>query len=525
MKKLLAVLFGFGLIFSFASDGSAADLIIGQGPTITGVDPHWHDSGGNSAVASHMFERLIELTPDAKRVPGLATEWGPVSDTVWEVKLRKGVTFHDGTPLTAKDVVFSFTRVMEGVPNSPGPYTGATKGIEKIEAKDDYTIVIHTKGVYPNLAVDIQDLFIVSEKHGKGAKTADYTRGTAMIGSGPYKFVEWIPDDRVKMTRNDNYWGGKPTWDNVTVKFVKSGPARVAALLAGDVDAIDTVPPTDIERLKTDSRVTLYTTWSSRFFTVYPGFPQDKLDPNFFRKADGSPMDSNPFRDIRIRKALSLAVNRQAIVDKVFQGQAVVANQLIVDTGFGAVPGYNMSQYDPEEAKKLIKEAGYPNGFRMTIHTSTDRWLNSVKLVQALAQMYTRVGLPTKVETMPHTVFSKRRSKLHFPLFLASWGNSEVSANGVLSPLLRTYDKKKRHGRANRTRYSNPELDKLISAAESEINLEKQEKLWQQALKVAMDDYALIPLTFWVVNYASKPSMEVTPRFDVTLSAMQVKPK
>lgn len=525
MKKLLSVFLGVALIFILSSDVSAANLIVGQGQSITSVDPHFHDSGGNHSIASHFFETLIGNGPNAEAIPLLATEWKLVGDTAWEFKLRKGVKFHDGSPFTAKDVLFSFQRVIDGVPNSPGPMTGATKGVERIEIKDDHTVVFHTKGPYPLLDIDVRELWIVSEKNGKGATSDDYTRGTAMIGTGPYKFVESIPENYIKMLRNDDYWGKKEPWDAVTIRFIKSGPARVAAMLAGDVDVIDAVPSADIERLKTESRIKLWSSWTTRLNYLLTGESQDKLDPRYFRNADGSPIDSNPFRDQRVRKALSLAIDREVIKDKVFQGNVVTAKQFIPERAYGYVPGYDMSRYDPEEAKRLLAEAGYPKGFQMTLHTSNDRYINAVKVVQALAQMFTRIGLPTKVETMPHTVFSKRRSNLELPLSYAAWGVPEVHVVGIIAPLLLTYDKEKRLGRSNRGRYSNPEVDRLTLAAMYEIDAEKRKDLYLKAAKTAMDDYALIPLNFWVIDYASKPGIVFEPRYDNQIRAMSARPK
>ena len=295
-------------------------------------------------------------------------------------------------------------------------------GVKRIEIKDDYTVIFHTNGPYPLLDLDVRELWIVSEKNGKGATTDDYTRGTAMIGTGPYKFIEFIPENYIKMKRNDDYWGKKEPWDTVTIRFIKSGPARVAAIMAGDVDVIDNVPSVDLERMKSESRIKLWSSWTTRLDYLLAGESQDKLDPRYFRKADGSPMDSNPFRDQRVRKALSLAIDRNVIKDKVHQGNVIIAKQFVPERAYGYVPGYDMSRYDIEEAKRLLAEAGYPNGFQMTLHTSNDRYVNAVKVVQALHKCFRVLVCPQKLKPCRIRSFQKGGAILNCHLRMQTGG-------------------------------------------------------------------------------------------------------
>ncbi len=307
---------------------------------------------------------------------------------------------------------------------------------------------------------------------------------------------------------------------------MKNDSTRLAALLAGDVDIISSVPTTDIKRLKTDKRLKLWTSPTTRFTMFVPGFVQEPDQTKHFSGKDGKPLKENPFRKLKVRQALNLAINRDVIVERVNQGQAVRARQYLPEGMFGYIPGYDMSTYDPKKAKRLMTEAGYPDGFRVTIHTSNDRIVNAVKTIQVVAQMWTRhLNMDMKVETMPHSVFSKRRGKLELPLYMSSWGNSLMDPMGIINPNVMTYNKKKRTGRANRGRYSNAEVDRLGEMAGVEVDPEKREDLAMKALKIAMDEVAMMPLVFWVFTWGTKPDLVYTPRLDQYTLAMSVREK
>ena len=308
----------------------AQELKIGLANQPTAVDPHFHNLTPNNGTLSHIFERLVETSPDGKLVPGLAASWSLVNDTTWEFKLRPNVTWHDGKPFTADDVVFTFERA-PNVPNSPSSFAGAIKG-KTLKKIDDLTIQISTPAPFPLMANTLSNLLIVSKAAGSGAKSEDYNSGKAAVGTGPYKFGEYVPDDRMVVTRNDAHWSGKPLWEKITFKPIKTGPARVAALLAGDVDMIEDVPTADIERLKKDDKLSLVQTVSRRVIYFHLDHARD-VTP-FIKGKDGAEI-KNPLKDLRVRQALSKAINREAIASRVMEGSSIPANQFLADQFFG----------------------------------------------------------------------------------------------------------------------------------------------------------------------------------------------
>lgn len=493
----------------------AKALNVGLGAEPTSIDPHYHNLGPNNAISESIYDRLINQNEKQQLKPGLAVSWKPVDDTTWVFNLRKGVKFHDGSDFTADDVVFTFERA-PNVPNSPSSFAIFTKG-KTLTKIDDHTIQVKTEKPHPLTPNDISQVNIISKKAAQGASTEDFNSGKAAIGTGPFKFVKWVPGDRLLLKRNDDYWGPKPEWSEVNIRVIKSPPARVAALLAGDVDFIDNVPTTDITRLKKDKNLELSQGVSNR--VIYLHLDHDRDDSPFVKSNDGGPI-KNPLKDVHVRKAISKAINRDLIVERVMEGVAIPAGQLLPEGFFGVSPNLKPEKYDPEGAKKLLAEAGVPDGFQLTIHGPNDRYINDAKIAEAIAQMLTKVGIKTAVETMPKSVYFKRASRggpdgtPEFSFILVGWGAGTGEASSPLKALLHTYDKSKGMGATNRGRYSNPTLDELIEKALATVDDGKREKLLQQATELAMRDYGIIPLHYQVNTWAGRKGLKYKARTD-----------
>jgi peptide/nickel transport system substrate-binding protein len=343
-----------------------------------------------------------------------------------------------------------------------------------------------------------------------------------LIGTGPYKFVRFLRGDRVEMVRNENYWGEKAPWEKVTLRMMTTPSARVAALLAGDVNAIEGVPPADLARLKASPDVKLFDIVSNRL--IYLQVDSGRDESPFVTDKAGHPMKTNPLRDARVRLAISKAINRQAIVERVMEGNAVAAGQLLPVGSFGASTKLKVEPFDPNGAKKLLAEAGYPDGFGLTIHSPNNRYVNDEKVLQTIAQMLSKIGIATKVETMPAAVYFTRQVKRDYSLGMSGWGGGTGDAGNYLRPLMETYNAEKGLGTSNNGRYSNPKLDALIEQGYATIDLGPQEKIWQQATEIGIGDTAVIPLHHQVNIWAARKGYAYYPRTDERTLAMEFYP-
>jgi peptide/nickel transport system substrate-binding protein len=517
--RCVAVL-GASALLAWGLPALAADLVVGLGTDVTAIDPHYHNLTPNNNVAAHIFGYLVERNEKSQLQPGLATEWRTVDPLTWEFKLRRGVKFHDGSDFTAADVVASIERVPT-VPNSPSPFTAYTKQIKEMILVDPYTIRFRTATPYPLMPSDMTQVAIISKSALK-ASTDDFNSGKAAIGTGPYKLVRYAKGDRIELARNDAYWGGKTPWEKLTLRLLPQDAARVAALLSGDVQVIENVPTSDVVKLKQDKRLAIYRTVADRLIYLHMDSDRD-LSPFVTDKA-GKPLAKNPLRDPRVRKAISKAINRPAIVEKVMEGEAIPAGQLVPDFLFGATKNLKVEPYDPAGAKRLLAEAGYPEGFGLTIHTPNNRYVNDAKVAQAVAQMLARVGIDTKVVAMPSSTYFTQATELKFSFMLVGWSTGTGEASSSLKALLMTYNRDRGYGNANRGRYSNAKVDALTEDALQIVDDAKREAMLQRATELAINDTGIVPLHFQVNLWATRDGISYVPRTDENTLAWKFKP-
>lgn len=524
--SLLAVLLASGTALQ------AQDLSIGLKSEATSMDPQFHQLSTNIQVALNIFEALTKQDSVQKVGPGLAAEWSATDDTTWRFKLREGVKFHDGTPFTAQDVIYSFCRIPH-VENSPSAYTIYTGGIADMIAEDDYTLIIKTGKANPLLPTEMSSLPILSAETlgaddkvtyapggecqgiGEVPQAPAFNSPDVAVGTGPYKLEKYTRGAELVLTRNDGYWGGMPDWETVTLRPITSDGPRVAALLAGDVDMIESPPIQDVPRIE-DAGFKIVDALSNRIIYLHM---QQLEDAPSITGTDGK----NPLLDVNVRKAISLAINREAIVERIMGGYAVAAGELLPPPMFGTTER-PVDPYDPEAAKKLLAEAGYPDGFGLTLGTPNDRYINDEQIAQAIAQMLARIGIETKVDAVTASQFFSRRNNLEFPIYMAGWGASSGEMSNPLKALLATYDADTGLGSTNAGRYSNPEMDNVLKQAMSTIDDAEREKLLQQAETLALDDYGLIPLHYEQTVWATKPGLSYEPRVDQYTLAREVKP-
>lgn len=501
---------------------AAQDLRIGVGAQVTSIDPEYHNISPNNAFSAMVYSALVDTDGRSRLRPGLALSWRPVADDIWEFRLRPGVTFHNGRPFTADDVAFTFERIPT-VANSPGSYATYIYSIARVEILDPLTLRLHTKGPDPLLPANLSQIWILNRATHTAATTDEFNAGRLAIGTGPYRVATVRFGDRIELERNDTWWGGKPDWARVSYRQITNEASRSAALLSGDVDVIDQVPTADVARMRREPKISLSEADSLR--VIYIAMDQLRTGPSpFITDNDGKPLDRNPLRDLRVRRALSLAIDRDAEVARVMEGVASPTLQFMAPGTFGYVPDLTPPRPNPEEARRLLAEAGYPQGFRITLHGPNDRYPNDHKIVQAIAQMWTRIGVRTAVETGPYATFITRASRQDFSAFLVSWGTTTGEPGAGLRSTVASWDPKAGLGSVNRARYSNPAFDTLLVSAMKVLDDAKREAMLQDATRMVMDDVGIIPIHLQKNVWGLRQGFRHDARVDELTRAQDVHP-
>ena len=497
--------------FAFAAQ-AAENLTIGVALETPSIDPYFYTFKNSTQVTQQIFDPLIRQNATQQYYPSLALSWKAIDDKTWEFKLRPGVKWHDGSPFTADDVLYSVERAKGGIPGSATtPSRNFLTGNKEWKKIDDLTIHVVTPLPHATMVPDMSEVVILSRKNSAGKETKDYNAGPAAIGTGPFKFVEYVSGDRVVLAANPAYWGGKPAWDQVTMKNLPNNAARVSALLSGTVDVINDVPAEDIETVKKNPKFNVTISPSTLMLRLMFNYRDQIPGVN---GPDGKPLAKNPFQDIRVRKALSLAVDRQRIADRIMAGTAVPASQPQPPGGHAFDTSLKPDPYDPDRAKALLAEAGYKDGFSVMVTAPDARWGNDKAITEAVVQMLNRIGIKAELDIVPNAVYPTRGQKGELSLFLGAWGTPSGDGGNFLTHGIHTFDEVAKLGAANWGRYSNKAVDDLIDKSNAEMDTVKREGLVRDAWRTATDDTANIWL-LWVANtWASKADLVVDPRLD-----------
>ena len=514
MKQSPRFLHGWALLLCLASIAHsaitpAAELRIGLSGEVTSLDPHFLAAQPNLTVARHVFESLTDVDPQTRLIPGLAERWRALDALNWEFNLRRGVKFHDGTELTAEDVAFSLQRPLS-IKGSPGGFASFVRAVESTAVVDKYTLRVRTKYPYGALPEELNSILIVSKKHALNAGPEDFDSGRALIGTGPYRFVRYQRGDRLELARHDGWWGRRPAWDKVTLRIVTADPSRTAALLSGELDVIEHVPSADIRNINKNKKLRVMQTTSWR--TILLHVDQYRPQPPGITGADGNPLARNPFMDRRVRLAISKAIHRTAIAERVMEGLAVPAANIVSPGVFGHNAALKAEPYDPEGAKRLLAEAGYPKGFNITLAGPNNRYINDEQILQTVAQLLTRIGIITRVEAAPMSAYLGRVRKEETSFSLLGWGS--FAADLALRSLVATPTPDKGYGAWNWGRYSNTKVDALMEQALASVDRPKREALASTANTLAMNDLAFIPLHHQIVSWGMRAGLSYTPRTD-----------
>jgi peptide/nickel transport system substrate-binding protein len=519
-----SLVMGLSFAVVLVTSAAAQTLTIGVRGGPDSIDPHFTATGTHAEALKHVFDTLVWSGDGLELEPRLAETWKPLNDTTWEFKLRRGVKFHDGSDFTAADVKFSIERIP--TVSGPNPTTIYVRRVKETKIIDPLTVQITTDGPAPNLPNDFIRLFIVSSKAAAGLtkETANeaFNSGKAAIGTGPYKYVSWQPKGDLVLARNDNFWGAKEPWARHVRKEIANDAARVAQLKAGQLELISRVPATDIDALKRDPKINVQTIDTVYVFNMELDM-RDK-PPNVTAK-DGSALAKNPLQDVRVREAIDLAIDRKALAEVAMEGLGKPVNQLVTPSIFGYNKSLGERKYDPAAARKLLAEAGYPNGFRVQFSFTQDRLPGDRQVGTSIAQMLAAVGIDAQANAQPAAVFFPARSRGEYSMSMSGWGTLTGEANYTLSSLAHSNDPDKKMGAFNVLGYKNAAMDKLLQDAAVEMDAGKRRKLLEDANALVEKDRQRLPIvavgSAWAMQ---KDKVTIKPRVDEDTLAMNIKP-
>ena len=483
MKKFLVGLLVLTLMLGALLSGCAPraenrapepvnDLIIAIGAEPENLDPLKMMSSPAATISEHMIERLIYLDVDGTLQPSLAESWVPAADGLaWDLKLREGVLFHDGTPFNAEAVKFNLDRFLGFTdPDNKAVFAFLLNEVREVEVAGEYLVRIHLNRPFAPIASHLSHSFVGMHSPASLQALAEGVFVEAPVGTGPFKFGSWDRGQQVVMTRNENYWGGAPRLASVTFKFVPEAGSRVMMLEAGEVHAIAAVPPTEIARLEGVAGIEVVRQSSVR--VIYLGFN----------------MEREIFQDIRVRQALNYAIDKNALVDTVFQGVGQPSTAPVVPAVFGytTVGPY---EYNPERAKELLAEAGFADGFDITLFHPTGRYPQDASVIVAIQAMLAEVGVNATLETREwgtylDTVIVPPAEAQH-DMFMLGWGTMTLDADYGLYALFHSSQWPPAN---NVSYYSNPEVDALLDEARVTPDRTVREGLYQQIISKIWED-------------------------------------
>jgi len=473
------------------------------------TDPHSQNEGLTNNINQLVYEFLVGRDKKLNLTPQLAVSWEQVDPTTWRFKLRPGVKFHDGTPFTADDVVFSFQRAAEQT-SQLRVYSNAAGVPKKI---DDLTVEFKTNGPNPIELEHVATINIMSKawcEKNKATKPQNFTQKEDMItahqanGTGAYMLKSREPDVKTVMVKNPNWWGIKEglfdgNIDEVVFTPIGSDATRLAALVSGEIDLINDPPVQDVPRLKQNPSVKVLEGTENR--VIFIGMDQQR-DELLYSNVKGK----NPFKDKRVRQALYQAIDIEAIRTTTMRGLSKPTGAMLpAPLPWIAEPEIRFP-FDREKAKKLLAEAGYPNGFEVTLDCPNNRYVNDEKICQALAAMWSQIGVKTSVTALPRAVYFPKLEKLDTSLYMLGWGGASTDPIFILQPVQHGYSGKG-DGDYNYGRYSNAKFDALVDQVKVELDVEKRHKLINEALMVQHDELLHLPLHRQVIPWATRSNV------------------
>jgi peptide/nickel transport system substrate-binding protein len=481
--------------------------IADQGDALS-MDPHSLNESLQLSFTGNVYEPLVARDKKLGLAPGLATKWAQTAPTVWRFDLRKNVKFHDGTPFTADDVVFSYDRAKaEG--SDVKTYVGAIKEVKKI---DDHTIDIITNAPFPILPDVVSLWYIMSKKwctENNALVPVDKRKGvenTASFkanGTGPFRVKSRDPGVRTVLVRNFNYWDKiESNLEEVIFTPIGNDATRVAALISGEIDMMQPVPVQDVARLSQNAN--LQVQQGPELRTIFLGMDQ-RRDELLYSNVKGK----NPFKDKRVRQAFYQAIDIEAIKARIMRGAATPTGLMIAPGIKGFVADLNKRlPFDPEASKRLLTEAGYPNGFEVKMNCPNDRYVNDGEICQAVAGMMARVGIKINLEAESKGTYFPKILSRNTSFYLLGWTPGTYDSHNPLFALMSTPGAGGQ-GQFNLGSFSNARIDELTRMVSSETDQNKRNAMIAEAFKIHQDEVGHLPLHQQALAWGMKKSVSL----------------
>jgi peptide/nickel transport system substrate-binding protein len=517
MKRLLAALsFVTALVLVTANVQAKTLRWASQGDPQT-ADPHSQNESLTNLFSQAVHDTLVMRDNSLKLVPGLATAWQQVNPTTWRFTLRQGVKFHDGSPFTADDVVFTWERASH--PNSQLRQYAIPVG--KPRKIDDYTVEFVQDKPNPVTLEHATTIYVMSKAwatKNKVERPLDFKGKEETVasrsanGTGPWILVSREPGVRTALKRNNEWWGikeGRAPGNVTEISYtqVSADATRTAALLSGQVDFVLDPPPQDLRRLEENKAIKVVRGQENR--VVFFGFDQSR-DELLYSSVKGR----NPFKDVRVRTAVYQAIDIEAIRSRIMRNAALPTGGITPSILASNPDAEKRLPYDPARARQLLTEAGYPNGFDVTLDCPNNRYINDEEICLAVAAMLAKIGIQTRVTTMPRATYFPKLEKFDTSMYMLGWGGAITDAQTMLSPVLHSPDPKTGNGSFNYGRYVNPKLDALIDAAAVEANIEKRRDIIRQAIAEHNAQVHHVPLHRQMIPWAMRSTVTVVHRAD-----------
>jgi len=471
----LAALFALVLALLTGPVFAQGRLIIASGTDAVTLDAHRITDSPSATVSEHITETLFELTPDGRIVPHLVQSYEVSEDgLVWTLHLRQGIRFHDGTPFNAAAVKYNLERILD--PANAVTFRFLISPITSVDVVDEDTVRLTTAAPFAPILAHLTHSSIgmlspaALERYGE-----DIARNP--VGTGPFRLKEWVRNDRIVLERNPDYWGEPPQIDEIVFRVVPEDGARMLMVQTGEADVAVRVPPDMVSVLERDPNVNVVFTPSVR--TIYIGF-------NTYQRPD---RPKNPFTDRRVRQAFNYAVDNAAINEFILGGMGRPSDAPIAPGifGYAAIGGY---EYNPEKARQLLAEAGYPNGFRVQFYSPSGRYLKDLEVAEAVQAQLAEVGIQAEIVTLEWATYldvtNRPPDENEVPMFLLGWGTVTGDADYGLYPLF--HSSQWVPTGSNRAFYSNPRVDELLDMARTTPDEAVRRAAYREAMQIIMED-------------------------------------